>query len=165
LIFAFFPLMAALRGVPVYEEFVEGAKEGFQVAIRILPFLVAILAAIAMFRAAGGIELLGVALGGVLALVGVPTEVLPLMIVRPLSGSGALGIFAEIAQTHGGDSFIARLAGTIMGSTETTFYVLAVYFGSVSARKTRHAVPAGLFADICGMVAAVIICHIVINPA
>jgi spore maturation protein SpmA len=164
-LFAFFPLMATLRGIPVYEEFVEGAKEGFQVAIRIMPFLVAILAAIAMFRAAGGIELLGAALGGALALVGVPTEVLPLMIVRPLSGSGALGIFAEIAQTHGGDSFIARLAGTIMGSTETTFYVLAVYFGSVSARKTRHAVPAGLFADLCGMIAAVIICHIVFNPS
>lgn len=163
-IFAFFPLVAALRGIPVYEEFVEGAKEGFQVAVRILPFLVAILAAIAMFRAAGGIELLGAAFGGVLALVGVPTEIFPLMIVRPLSGSGSLAIFSELAQTHGGDSFIARLGGTIMGSTETTFYVIAVYFGSVAARRTRHAVPAGLFADFCGMAAAVVICHIVFGP-
>lgn len=163
-LFAFFPLIATLRGVAVYEEFVEGAKEGMQVALRIIPFLVAILAAIAMFRAAGGLDMLGQVAGGFLALVGVPTEVLPLMVVRPLSGSGALGIFSELAQTHGGDSFIARLAGTVMGSTETTFYVLAVYFGSVAARRTRHAVPAGLFADLCGMIAAVAICHLVFGP-
>lgn len=160
-IFAFFPLVATLRGVPVYEEFVEGAKEGMQVALRIIPFLVAILAAIAMFRAAGGLDLLGQVAGGFLAMVGVPTEVLPLLVVRPLSGSGSLAIFSELAQTHGGDSFIARLAGTVMGSTETTFYVLAVYFGSVAVRRSRHALPAGLFADVCGMVAAVMICHLV----
>lgn len=163
-LFAFFPLVAALKQVPVYEEFVEGAKEGFSVAIRILPFLVAILAAVAMFRAAGGIDLIGQALAGLLALAGIPADILPLMLIRPLSGSGALGIFSEIAQTYGGDSFQARLAGTIMGSTETTFYVLAVYFGSVAVRRARHAVPAGLFADLCGMTAAVIICRWVFSP-
>lgn len=163
-LFAFFPLVAALKQVPVYEEFVEGAKEGFSVAIRILPFLVAILAAVAMFRAAGGIDLIGQALAGLLALAGIPADILPLMLIRPLSGSGALGIFSEIAQTYGGDSFQARLGGTIMGSTETTFYVLAVYFGSVAVRRARHAVPAGLFADLCGMTAAVIICRWVFSP-
>jgi spore maturation protein SpmB len=156
-LFAFFPVFAALKKVPVYEEFVEGAKEGVQVALRIIPFLVAILAAIAIFRAAGGVELLARALAPLLALLGVPVDVLPLMMVRPLSGSGALGIFSEIVQTHGGDSFAARLAGTILGSTETTFYVLAVYFGSVAVRRTRHAVPAGLAADLCGMLAAIFI--------
>lgn len=158
-LFAFFPLVATLKGIPVYEEFVEGAKEGFSVTLRIIPFLVAILAAIAMFRAAGGIDLLGQLLGGLLSMIGVPTEILPLMMVRPLSGSGAMGVFSELARTHGGDSFIARLAGTIMGSTETTFYVIAVYFGSVAVRKTRHAVPAGLFAEMCGMAASVIVCY------
>jgi spore maturation protein SpmA len=160
-LFAIFPLVAILRGVSVYEEFVEGAKEGITVALRIIPFLVAILVAIGMFRAVDGIELVGRVFGGFLALLGVPLEVLPLMLVRPLSGGAALGIFSEIAQTHGGDSFIARLAGTLMGSTETTFYVLAVYFGSVAVRRTRHAVPAGLTADLAGMTAAVIICHLV----
>ncbi len=158
-LFAFFPLYAALKRVPVYEEFVEGAKEGIQVALRVIPFLVAILAAIAVFRAAGGVELVAQALAPLLGVLGVPVEVLPLMMVRPLSGSGALGIFSEIVQTHGGDSFTARLAGTILGSTETTFYVLAVYFGSVAVRRTRHAVPAGLAADFCGMLAAVLICR------
>lgn len=158
-LFAFFPLYAALKKVPVYEEFVEGAKEGIQVALRIIPFLVAILAAIAVFRAAGGVELVAQVLAPLLGLLGVPVDVLPLMMVRPLSGSGALGIFSEIVQTHGGDSFTARLAGTILGSTETTFYVLAVYFGSVAVRRTRHAVPAGLAADFCGMLAAVLICR------
>lgn len=158
-LFAFFPLFAVLKKVPVYEEFIEGAKEGITVALRIIPFLVAILAAIAIFRAAGGVELCARLLAPVLAFAGVPVDVLPLMMVRPLSGSGALGIFSEIAQTHGGDSFTARLAGTILGSTETTFYVLAVYFGSVAVRRARHAVPAGLAADLCGMAAAVLICR------
>ncbi len=158
-LFAFFPLVAALRGVPVYEEFVEGAKEGFSVTLRIIPFLVAILVAIAMFRAAGGVALLGQWLGRILDPLGVPSEILPLMLVRPLSGSGATAIFSELAQTHGGDSLIARMGATIMGSTETTFYVLAVYFGSVSVRRSRHALPAGLFADACGMAASVVICN------
>ena len=158
---SFFPLYAALRRVPVYEEFVEGAKEGFQVALRIIPFLVAILVAIGMFRGAGGIDMLSRALDPFLKVVGFPAELLPMALMRPLSGSGSLGIFSELVATHGPDSIIARMAGTIMGSTETTFYVLAVYFGSVAIRRTRHAVPAGLLADVAGMIASIIVCRIV----
>lgn len=158
---SFFPLYAALRRVPVYEEFVEGAKEGLQVALRIIPFLVAILAAVGMFRAAGGIDLMSRALDPVFQRVGFPSELLPLVFMRPLSGSGALALFTELVQTHGPDSILARMGGTIMGSTETTFYVLAVYFGSVAIRRTRHAVPAGLLADLAGVIAAVAVCRIV----
>lgn len=158
---SFFPLYAVLRRVPVYEEFVEGAKEGIQVALRIIPFLVAILVAIGMFRAAGGIDLISRALDPVFQVVGFPTELLPMALMRPLSGSGSLGIFSELVATHGADSLLARMAGTIMGSTETTFYVLAVYFGSVAIRRTRHAVPAGLIADFTGLVAAIAICRLV----
>ncbi|MGA1129587.1 MAG: nucleoside recognition domain-containing protein [Chthoniobacterales bacterium] len=158
---SFFPLYAALRRVPVYEEFVEGAKEGIQVALRIIPFLVAILVAIGMFRGAGGIDLLSRGLDPFFQAIGFPTELLPMAIMRPLSGSGTMGIFSELVTTHGPDSLLARMAGTIMGSTETTFYVIAVYFGSVAIRRTRHAVPAGLIADLTGITASVIICRLV----
>lgn len=158
---SFFPLYATLRRVPVYEEFVEGAKEGIQVALRIIPFLVAILVAVGMFRAAGGINLLSNALDPVFQKIGFPSELLPLVFMRPLSGSGTMGIFTELVGTHGPDSLLARMAGTIMGSTETTFYVIAVYFGSVAIRRTRHAVPAGLLADLAGVIASVIVCRIV----
>ncbi len=156
-----FPLYAAARRIPVYEEFVEGAKEGFQVAVRIIPFLVAILAAIGMFRAAGGIDLLARLLTPLLAPLHAPVELLPLIFMRPLSGGGSLGVFSELVTTHGADSLIARMAGTIMGSTETTFYVIAVYFGSVAIRRTRHAVPAGLLADLVGVIASITICNLV----
>jgi Uncharacterized membrane protein, required for spore maturation in B.subtilis. len=156
---SFFPLFAALKRVPVYEEFVEGAKEGFHVAVRIIPFLVAILVAIGMFRAAGGIDLLGRALGPTLSAIGFPVELLPLVLIRPLSGSGASGIFNELIREVGPDSLIAKTAACIMGSTETTFFVIAVYFGSVAIRRTRHAVPAGLAADLAGVTASIIICR------
>lgn len=155
-----FPLYAAVRRVRVYEEFVVGAKEGFDVAVRIIPFLVAILVAIAIFREAGGIDLLSRLLSPILLPLGCPPELLPLILMRPLSGSGSTGIFAELAGEFGPDSLIAKMAGTIMGSTETTFYVIAVYFGSVAVRRTRHAVPAGLLADLAGVVAAVTVCNI-----
>ncbi len=157
----FFPLFASLQGVKVYEEFVEGAKEGFQVAVRIIPYLVAILIAIGMFREAGGIELLGVILGPFLLMVGFPVDLLPIAIMRPLSGSGTLGLLGDVVATHGPDSFTARAAGTMAGSTETTFYVLAVYFGAVGVHRTRHAVPAGLLADLAGVIAAVTVATIV----
>lgn len=158
---SFFPLYAALKRVPVYEEFVEGAKEGFHTAVRIIPFLVAILAAIGMFRAANGISLLSQWLSPVLSVIGLPVELLPLVLMRPLSGSGTTGIFSDIiSQPGAADSFAALLGGTIMGSTETTFYVIAVYFGSVAVRRTRHAVPAGLIADAVGVAASIIICHL-----
>jgi spore maturation protein SpmA len=156
----FFPLYAWLRGVKVYEEFVEGAKEGFAVATRIIPFLVAILVAVGMFRKAGGIDLLSKVLGPVLKLIGFPVDLLPLVLVRPLSGGATTGIFTDIVRTFGPDSMNSLMAGTIFGSTETTFYVIAVYFGSVSIRRTRHAVPAGLMADLTGVIASIIICRL-----
>jgi spore maturation protein SpmA len=158
---SFFPLYASLRRVPVYEEFVEGAKEGMQVALRIIPFLVAILVAVGMFRGAGGIDLISRALDPVFQKIGFPSELLSIVLMRPLSGSGTTGLFAELIKAHGPDSLIARMAGTIMGSTETTFYVIAVYFGSVAVRRTRHAVPAGLLADLAGVIASVIVCRLV----
>jgi spore maturation protein SpmA len=155
------PLFALLRRVKVYEEFVDGAKEGFEVAIKIIPYLVAMLVAIGMFRAAGGIDLLSRALTPVLNFLHfpLPTDLLPMVLVRPLSGSGSLGFFTELVKNFGPDSLISRMGGTIYGSTETTFYVLAVYFGSVAITRTRHAVLAGLTADFVGVVAAVFICR------
>jgi spore maturation protein SpmA len=155
------PLFAALRRVKVYEEFVDGAKEGFNVAIRIIPYLVAMLVAVGMFRAAGGVDLLSRALAPVFNLIGFPSDLLPMVLVRPLSGSGSLGFFTELVHHFGPDSLIARTAGTIYGSTETTFYVLAVYFGSVAIKRTRHAVLAGLTADFTGVVMSVIVCRAV----
>ena len=156
---SFFPLYAALKRVKVYEQFVEGAKEGFQVAVTIIPYLVAILVAIGLFRGAGGIELITRWLGKWLNAIGFPVDLLPMCLMRPLSGSGTLGMFTELVKQFGPDSLIARMAGTVYGSTETTFYVIAVYFGSVSARRTRHAVPAGLIADGVGIIASVMICR------
>ncbi len=157
----FFPLYAALHRVPVYEEFVEGAKEGFQVALRIIPFLVAMLVAIGLFRSAGAFELLARLLGPALNVVHFPTDLVPISLMRPLSGSASLGLLSELVKQHGPDSLLARTAATLYGSTETTFYVVAVYFGSVSVKRTRHAVPAGLIADGVGVIASVIICRLV----
>ncbi len=159
----FFPLYAALRGVKVYEEFVEGAKEGFAVALRVIPFLVAILVAVGMFRGAGGIEALKSALAPLLTPLGFPPDLLPMVLVRPLSGSATTGLFTELVQRLGPDSLTARMAGTIFGSTETTFYVIAVYFGSVAVQRARHAVAAGLIADLAGVVASVIICRLMFS--
>lgn len=159
----FFPLYAALRGVKVYEEFVEGAKEGFGVALRVIPFLVAILVAVGMFRGAGGIEALKSALAPLLTPLGFPPDLLPMVLVRPLSGSATTGLFTELVQRLGPDSLTARMAGTIFGSTETTFYVIAVYFGSVAVQRARHAVAAGLIADLAGVVASVIICRLMFS--
>jgi hypothetical protein len=157
----FFPLYAALRGVRVYEEFIEGAKEGIQMAFRIFPYLVAILVAVGIFRSAGGIDLLSRSLTPLLDMIGLPTQVLPLVLVRPLSGSAATGLFAEIVKANGPDSYAAQLAGTILGGTETTLYVLAVYFGSVAIRRGRHALAAGLMADAAGVAASLVICRMV----
>lgn len=150
----------ALRRVRIYESFVEGAKDGFQVALRIIPYLVAILVAVGMFRASGAMELLIAPLGAVTELVGLPADALPMAILRPLSGSGAYGILASIIQDPavGPDSYTGYLVSTFQGSTETTFYVLAVYFGAVQIRRVRHALAAALTADFVGIVAAVVIC-------
>ncbi len=159
IILAAIPLLAAARGVPVYEEFVEGAKEGIQVALRIIPYLVAMLVAIAMFRGAGCIDWLTGTLTGPLTVIGFPPELLPMALMRPLSGSGTMSIFQDLVKVYGADSLIVRTAGTVFGSTETTFYVVALYFGSVGIRRTRHAIPAGLIADATGVVASIAICR------
>jgi spore maturation protein SpmA/spore maturation protein SpmB len=151
-----------LRGVRVYEVFVDGARDGFQVAIRIIPYLVAILVAVGMFRASGAMVLLIQPLGAVTELIGLPAEALPMALLRPLSGSGAYGILASILSdpATGPDTYVGFLVSTFQGSTETTFYVLAVYFGAVNIRRIRHALAAGLTADIAGVAAAVAICAI-----
>jgi len=154
------PLYGAFRKVKVFESFVEGAKGGVQTAVRIIPYLVAMLVAVGMLRAAGAIDMMAEALSPLLSWLRFPAEILPLAIMRPLSGSGSLGIVAELVSTHGPDSFIGRLAASAYGSTETTFYVLAVYFGAVGIRKTRHAVIAGLTADLASLTAAVIVCRL-----
>src|SRR5947208_7276618 len=149
------PIYGLFRRVPVYEKFVEGAKDGFTTAVRIIPYLVAILFAIAMFRASGAMAFLQEGLRRPLSWIGMPPEVLPMAIVRPLTGSGSLAVLADLVKQYGPDSIIVKMAATIYGSTETTFYVLAVYFGSVNIRKTRHALPAGLIADACSIVLSV----------
>ena len=158
LLIVLFPVYGMFKRVPVYEEFVEGAKDGFNVAIRIVPYLVAILFAIAMFRESGAMEFATNLLRPVLSLIGFPPEVLPMAITRPLTGSGSVAVFADVARTHGEDSIFTRIAGTIFGSTETTFYVIAVYFGAVGVKKTRHALVAGLIADFAAILLAVYIC-------
>lgn len=157
------PLYGYFKKVKVYESFVEGAKEGFHITIKILPFLVGMIVAISMFRAAGGFDILTVWLAPVLVWIGMPPEVLPLAVMRPFSGSASNGMLAELITTHGGDSFIAKVAATMMGSTETTFFVIAVYFGAASIKRTRHAVPVGLIADLVGILAAVWICHLLVD--
>jgi len=160
-VIAFFGL-GALRKVNVYEEFVEGAKEGFGVAVKIIPFLVAMLVAVGVFRASGSFNAITdtVAKGAQMAQVDDAwVEAVPTALMKPLSGSGARGLAAEAMETHGVDSFTARLACTFQGSTETTFYVLAVYFGAVGIRRTRYALLAGLAADFAGIIAAIFVAY------
>jgi len=155
LLFVVFLGWGFLKKVKVYEVFVEGAKEGFATAVRIIPYLVAMLVAIGIFRASGALDLLTQLLAPVTGLIGMPPETLAMALMRPLSGSGSLGVMTELMKTHGPDSLIGIMASTMYGSSETTFYVLAVYFGSVGITDTRHAVPVGIIADIAGMLAAV----------
>ena len=151
----------AIKKVKVYEQFVEGAKEGFNIAVRIIPYLVAMLVAIAIFRAGGAMDNWLIPVLRVFTdLIGMPAEALPMALMRPLSGSGSLGIMAEIMSVHGPDSFIGILVSTFYGSTETTFYVLAVYFGAVNIKNTRYALPVGLIADIAGILAALFIVNL-----
>lgn len=153
------PFYGALKKVSVFDAFVEGAKGGVETMVRIIPHLVALIVAIGMLRASGFFDLVGVYAGPFFERIGVPTEILPFALVRPFSGSAANGVMAELIHNHGGDAFISKLAATMMGSTETTFYVVAVYFGAVGIRKTRYAIPAGLLADLAGMIASIIVCR------
>ncbi|MDQ3348581.1 MAG: spore maturation protein [Acidobacteriota bacterium] len=152
------PLIGLIRKVKVYDVFIEGATEGFGVAVRIIPFLVGILVAIGMFRGSGAMDLLSAALRPVMTATGFPAELLPLAILRSLTGSGSLALTTDLIKTHGADSVIARMAATMYGSSETTFYVLAVYCGAVGVRRTRHAVPAALIGDVVAAVTAVAVC-------
>lgn len=154
------PLYAVARGVKVYEVFVDGAREGFDVAVRIMPFLVAILVAIGMFRDSLAMDAFAELVGPLTGLIGMPAEILPLAIIRSLSGGGALGVMNSILIEYGPDSLVGNMASILQGSTETTFYVLAVYFGSVNIRKTRHALYAGLAGDVAGVMAAVTLANI-----
>jgi spore maturation protein B len=154
------PVYGYFKGVKVYEVFVDGAKEGFEITIRIIPYLVAILVAVGMFRASGAMDLISRHLPQFFAGFGLSPEIMSLILVRPLSGSAALGILGEIIGVHGADSYDAKLASVILGSTETTFYIIAVYFGAVSISKVRYALHAGLIADFAGVLAALLICRI-----
>jgi spore maturation protein SpmA len=159
---SFFPIYAAARGLKVYDEFVEGAKEGFNVILKIIPFLVTMLVAIGMFKGAGGIDILTQALNPILKPLHFPSQLVPLALMRPLSGSATLALLTDVVHRLGANNILSLMAATIYGSTETTFYVATVYFGSVGIRQTRHAVPAGLLADLTGVIASVIICRAVL---
>ncbi|MBA4311514.1 MAG: spore maturation protein [Chlorobiaceae bacterium] len=157
----FIVVYGVIKKVKIYEAFVEGAKEGFNVGVRIIPYLVAMLVAIGIFRAGGAMELLAKLISPLTNFINMPAEALPMAIMRPLSGSGALGVMAETIKANGPDSLIGRMVAVMMGSGETTFYVLAVYFGSVSITKTRQAVPAGIIADIVGILMSVWIVNLI----
>jgi len=153
----FVPTFAFFRGIKVYEVFIEGAEEGFKIAIKLIPYLVAMLVAIGIFRNSGAMAIVVNAVSPITKVLSIPGEILPLAIMRPLSGGGALGIATELINTYGPDSFIGRLASTMQGSSDTTFFVLTVYFGSVGISKYRHALWVGLLADFTSFVASVYI--------
>lgn len=154
------PLYGMFKKVKVYEAFTEGAKEWFHTAVNIIPFLVGILVAIGAFRASGGMDILTNLLSPITEAFGMPGEVVPMALMKPLSGGGASGLMNDLFTTYGPDSLIGRMASIMAGSTETTFYVLAVYFGAIGIKKTRHAVPAGLIADVVGIVTAVFVTNV-----
>jgi len=154
--------LGLIKKVPIYEVFTDGAKDGFKVSINIIPYLVAIIVSISMLRASGFIEYIGTMFSGIFETLKVPIDVLPIMIVRSLSGSAALGVFSDIAHNLGPDSYATKLAAVMVGSSETTFYVLAVYFGSVGIKKFRYALITGILADIIGIVAAIFVCRFLV---
>jgi spore maturation protein SpmB len=157
-----FILAGVRKKVNVYDAFIEGAKEGFQTAVRIIPYLVAILVGIGVFRASGAMDMLIGGLRWTVELTGASAQwvdAMPTALMKPLSGSGARGMMVDAMTTYGADSFVGRLSCVFQGSTDTTFYILAVYFGSVGVSKTRHAVTCGLLADLAGIIAAIMICY------
>ncbi|WP_332631593.1 spore maturation protein [Halalkalibacter flavus] len=154
---AFVLMYGTYKQVPTYETFVEGAKEGFGMAISIIPYLVGMLVAISVFRASGAMDFIIELMKPALQAIGVPSEIVPLAMIRPISGTGALGMTSDLIATYGPDSFIGRLASTMQGSTDTTFYVLTVYFGAVGIKKMGDALKVGLLADIVGIIASILI--------
>jgi spore maturation protein SpmB len=162
-VIALFVTAGALRRINVYEAFVDGAKDGFGVAVQIIPYLIAILVAISVFRSTGCMDALVGGIAAVVGAVGLPTDfvpALPVGLMKSLSGSGARGLMVDVLKTYGVDSFQGKLAAIIQGSTETTFYVLAVYFGSVNIRQTRYALTCGLIADAVGVVGAIMVAYL-----
>jgi len=153
------PLYAAIKKINVFDAFIIGGKQGFDTSVSIIPYLIAMMVAIGMLRASGFFGLMDQLLAPAMAFIGMPPEVLPLALIRPFSSSASTGVMAELIHQYGGDSLIAKTAATMMGSTETTFYVIAVYFGAVGIRRTRHAIPAGLLADLAGIIASVLVCR------
>ncbi|MFD1171665.1 spore maturation protein [Oceanobacillus picturae] len=154
-------LVASWKKVPAYETFVEGGKEGVKMAFSLLPFLVGMIVSISILRASGAMEAFIGLIAPFLSLIGIPPDIIPLALVRPISGTAALGMTTELIQTHGPDSFIGRLASTMQGSTDTTLYILTVYFGAVGIRKMRYALKVGLLADVIGIVASIIAVRLV----
>ncbi|PYZ98476.1 spore maturation protein [Alteribacter lacisalsi] len=160
---AFILIVATIRKVPAYEAFVEGAKEGVGMSFAIIPYLVGMLVAISVFRESGAMEFFIDLIRPALHAIGVPADIVPLAMIRPLSGTGALGMTSDLIATHGPDSFIGRLASTMQGSTDTTFYVLTVYFGAVGIKKMGDALKVGLLADVIGIAAAITVVTIVFS--
>lgn len=158
---AFILVYGTIKKVPTYESFVDGGKEGIKIAVSIIPFLVGMLVAISVFRASGALEYFMQFIRPVLEAIGVPPDIFPLAIIRPISGTAALGMTSDLIATHGPDSFIGRLASVLQGSTDTTFYVLTVYFGAVGIRKMGDALKVGLLADLVGIIAAIVVVTLV----
>lgn len=154
-------IVATVKRIPAYELFVEGGKEGIKMAFSLLPFLVGMIVAIAILRSSGALEAFVSFISPALIFVGIPPEIIPLAIVRPISGTAALGMTTELIGNHGPDSFIGRLASTMQGSTDTTLYILTIYFGAVGIKKMNYALKVGLLADLIGILASVIIVTII----
>lgn len=150
-------IVATLKRVPTYELFVDGGKEGVKMAFSLLPFLVGMIVAIAILRSSGALDAFIHLISPILVFVGIPPEIIPLAIVRPISGTAALGMTTELINTHGPDSFIGRLASTMQGSTDTTLYILTIYFGAVGIKKMGYALKVGLLADLIGILASILI--------
>jgi spore maturation protein B len=156
-------LYGTYKKVPTYESFVDGGKEGIKIAVSIIPFLIGMLVAITIFRASGALEYFVSLMEPMLNAIGIPADIVPLAIIRPISGTAALGMVSDLLATHGPDSFIGRLASVLQGSTDTTFYVLTVYFGAVGIKKMGDALKVGLLADLVGIVAAIVIVTIMFS--
>jgi spore maturation protein B len=160
-IIGFILVYGTMKRIPTYESFVEGGKEGIQIAFSIIPYLIGMMVAIAIFRASGALEFFVGLMRPMLEALGVPAEIVPLAAIRPISGTAALGMTTDLIATHGPDSFIGRLASTMQGSTDTTFYILTVYFGAVGIKKMGDAVKVGLLADLVGIIVSIIVVTIV----
>lgn len=159
-IILFILTFAIFKRVHIYEEFISGAKDGFEVAIKIIPYLVALIVAISMFRASGALEIITSWLTPVLNKLTLDADIIPIIFTRSLSGSATLGLFSELASQHGADAFITKLAAIMVGSSETTFYVLTVYFGSIGIKKFKYALLTGIIADVTGIVLAILVARL-----